>query len=108
MRDSSVPQRNSRKSSQPQHFVANELAVGHRYTLRMGEINEFIRFHKLPAVLTTKIRNYVEFAFSVQLLAMHHTVYAHALPEDPKVSETLVGAWIFSIALYLLPSFLGV
>ena len=45
--------------------VANACAVGHRYSLRLGEINEFIRFHKLPAALTTKIRNYVEFAFSV-------------------------------------------
>ena len=36
-----------------------------RYRKRMDEISEFSRFHHLPNVLRNKMRNYLEFAFSV-------------------------------------------
>ena len=46
-------------------FIESIYASGQRYRKRMDEINEFVRFHNLPPSLQSKIRSYVEFAFSV-------------------------------------------
>ena len=46
-------------------FVANLYQAGARYKKRMAEIDEFVRFHNLSGELGTRIRKYVDFAFSV-------------------------------------------
>jgi len=46
-------------------FVANLYQSGLRYKRRIAEIDEFIKFHGLSDSLGTRIRKYVDFAFSV-------------------------------------------
>ena len=48
-----------------------------RYRKRMDELSEFSRFHNLPPTLRTKIRNYVDFAFSVTKVGWASRVGAH-------------------------------
>ena len=46
-------------------FIQNLYASGMRYRKRMEEIHEFAKFHRLSPVLRSKIRNYVDFQWSV-------------------------------------------
>ena len=46
-------------------FVTNLYASGMRYRKRMEELQEFARFHRLSPQLRNKIRNYVDFQWSV-------------------------------------------
>ena len=59
------------------HFVQNLYSSGLRYRKRMDELSEFSRFHNLPPTLRTKIRNYVDFAFSVTKVGWASRVGAH-------------------------------
>ena len=46
-------------------FISNLYASGLRYRKRMEELDEFAKFHRLSPQLRIKIRNYVDFQWSV-------------------------------------------
>ena len=46
-------------------FIQNLYASGMRYRKRMEELHEFAKFHRLSPLLRGKIRNYVDFQWSV-------------------------------------------
>ena len=62
-------------------FVRDLYASGYRYKKRVDEINEFARFHRLPAPLVRQIRQYTDFAFAVTK-GINVDAIAHQLPAN--------------------------
>ncbi len=52
-------------------FISNLYASGLRYRKRMEELDEFSKFHNLSPALRNKIRNYVDFQWSVTKGSLH-------------------------------------